>query len=339
MRRATCFALLLLGMTPNVGHCQNARGKAAGEIFKAGVRLLTGAAAAESMRRAGNSSVEYSNAAGEADLARQEYERVRRQRIDGVIQQFRSQGLPDDQTTIYSIFLNIDYNAGSVYWADTFSNPDVFFVVEVEGAGQFMLPSIRNEYKGGPVLDRIVLPALRPGTRVIVRVLDDDTNGNEIWNSILRNKVNYRFTIDGAALAATSVLRAQADIYGGFQVLDTPQRLVLDGPDQLATVAFQIPDVQDKTWVADGELRDSNNQPAGQVQFSQVWNTQSELASLERELEQRVAKAEQKEATSFGWFIFWGVLGIVCLTWFYKSFTEKQRQTANKPAVLPEDAA
>jgi hypothetical protein len=330
MRRAICLALLLLSMTPTLGRCQNATSKAASEIFKVGVRLLTGAAAAESMRRAGNSSVEYRNAAGEAALARQEYERVRRERIDGVIRQSRSQGLPDDRSAIYSIFLNIDYNAGSVYWADTFSNPDVFFVVEVEGRGQFVLPSIRNEYKGGPVLDRIVLPSLSPGTRVVVRVLDDDTNGNEIWNSILRNKVNYRFTIDGASLAATSVLRAQADVYGGFQVLDTPHRLVLDGPDQLATVVFRIPDTQDRSWVADGELRDSSNRPAGQVQFSQVWNTQSELASLERELQQRVAKAEQKEASSFGWLIFWGVLGIVCLTWFYKSFTEKNRQSAYK---------
>lgn len=78
-----------------------------------------------------------------------------------MVNQFKQQSL-DEQNTIYSIFLNIDYKAGSVYWADTFSNPDIFFVVEVEGVGQFVLPNISNEYKGGPLLDRIIIPELRP---------------------------------------------------------------------------------------------------------------------------------------------------------------------------------
>jgi hypothetical protein len=339
MRRSACLALVVMSLIPSVGRCQSAKGKIAVEIFRAGVKLLTGAVAAESMRRAGNSSVDFRYATEEAILDGKEYERVRRQRIDGVVQQFSSQGLSHDNNTIYSIFLNIDYNVGSVYWADTFSNPDEFFVVEVEGIGQFVLPNIRNEYKGGPVLDRIVLPALSPGTRIVVRVLDDDTNGNEVWNSVLRNRINYRFAIDGAALFATSAFRSQADFSGGFQLLDTPQRLVLDGPDQIATVVFRVPEVQDNTWVADGELRDSNNRPAGRVQFSQVWNARSELASLERELEVRAANAKKKAASSFGWLIFWVVIGIVGLTWFYKSFADKQAQTANKPVVVPNDAA
>lgn len=339
VHRTPKFIILILVLTQSPSFGQQAKGKVAGEIFKAGIRLLTGAAAAESMRRAGNASVEHQSAVKQADLTRSEYERVRRERIDGVVRQFHSQGLSDEHNTIYSAFLDINYNAGSVYWADTFSNPDIFFVVEVEGIGQFILPNIRNEYKGGPVLDRIVLPELAPGSRVVVRVLDDDTSGDAIWNSILRSRVNYKFSIDNQMLYATQGFHAQADLSGGFQILDTPQRVVLDGPDQIATVVFQVPSTSEKTWVADGELRDSNNRVAGRVQFSQVWNTRAELATLERELGQQVSQAEQKESSSFGWLIFWVVLGLVCLSVFFKSLFEKFSLPGSKPPISSDSNA
>jgi hypothetical protein len=337
MRCVLCFAIVLLGMPPSVGRGQNAKGRLAGEVFKAGVKIFVGAAAAESMKRAGSSWVDLHNASTNAERGRHDYERVRREQIDGVIRQLRTQGLSGDQDSVYSLFLNIDPNAASVRWADTFSYPDVFFVVDVEGIGQFVLPGIGYEYHGGPIMDRIALPTLRSGTRVVIRILDDDTPGDQIWNTILRTKVNYHFRIGGTALAAMSCFRAQADIDGTIRILDTPQRLVIDGPDTLATMVFRIPATQERTWVADGELRDSKNRPAGRVQFSQVWNTRSELASLERELAQRVTSAEQRESTSFGSLVFWSVLSIIFLAWFYKSFAEKRPQAPNKPNALLDD--
>ena len=157
----------------------------------------------------------------------------------------------------------------------------------------------------------------------MVRVLDDDTTGDAIWNTILRTKINYRFSIDGLALSANGGLNASAGLDGGFTVLDTPERIVIDGPDQIATVVFQVPETANKKWVADGELRDSEDNLVGRVQFSQIWNTRSERAALEQELQQRVAAAEHKEASSFGWILFWVVIGVLSLVWFYTSLMDK----------------
>ncbi|HEX4143082.1 MAG TPA: hypothetical protein VHY91_06000 [Pirellulales bacterium] len=323
MRFALIAAVLALTTLPTGTSAGAASGKAGGVLLKTVVRVLTGIGAAECMRRAGNESVNHANASRDADIARHEYERVRKARVENVVRQFTSQGLQGTQNTIYSIFLNIDPNASSVYWADWFSKADVFFVAEIEGVGQFVLPNIRMGYAGGPVFDRIVLPELRPGTRVAVRVMDDDTTSDAIWRTVLQTRVNYRFDINGEALYATCGLKSSATASGAFALLDTPQRVVIDAPDQLATVLFSVPETAESAWVADGELRDSKNRPAGRVQFSQVWNTRLELAALESEFEQRVAVATKEAASGFGWLVFWTVLGLGLAFWFYKSFSTK----------------
>jgi hypothetical protein len=150
----------------------------------------------------------------------------------------------------------------------------------------------------------------------------DDSLGDAVWNTILRTRFNYKFDLDNLSLFATSALRTGASLNGNFQILDGPDHVVIDGPDQIATVVFQVPDTQETKWVADGELRDSDNQLAGRVQFSQVWSPRAELATLEKELQLQVIASEQKVADSTGTIAFWSVTGLLCLIWYCKSFTK-----------------
>lgn len=320
--------IIMLASTASLGFptsalSQSNRSKIAADLFKAGVRVLTGAAAAESMRRAGNFSVEHTNAAREAENARTNYEQVEKARIEAITQQLRYQNAPLGEDCIYSIFLNVNYNVGSVYWADTFSNPDIFFVVEVEGTGESILPFIRSEYKGGPILDRIVARELPAGSRVVIRVMDDDTSGNAIWEGILRSRINYNLSIGATSFTAGGLISARAGSSGEIQVLAPGKNLLLDGPDHIASVTFQVPDSEEKSWVADGELRDSSNRFVGTIQFSQIWNRRAETEALAKEMRTKVSQAEKKESDTFGGTIFWGVLALAFIAWYFSTLINK----------------
>lgn len=329
--KAYCFmfAFFSLMAAPNV--C-DAQAGAAAKAFSVGAKLLAGAMAADSMRRAGNASVEFFYSSKDAEFTDEQLRKLREQKIENMSRQFESQNLTSRNLAIYSVFLNIDYNASSVYWADTFSKPDVFFFMEVEGVGQFVLPEIYYEYKGGPVMASVVLPALPAGARVIIRVLDDDTTSDRIWKSILASRVNYRFSINNTTVTPVNLMAVNGTVYGDFRLLDNDSSLVLDGPDQLATMVFSIPENPGPTWVADGELRDYGGYAAGRVQFSQVWNTASEISALEAELAAKKEVAKSKMASSLGWILFWGVIVFFCLhAYFRLKIAKVQMKDESKP--------
>jgi hypothetical protein len=392
------FVIIGFACLPATALPQGVKSKLTSELFKVGTRMLSGAAAAEGMRRAGNAYTDYSDSqaraaqlAAEAERARSEiqaarlgmeeqirdfrrraqehlesYEKSRRSQIDGVTQQLVSQGSSPDDDTIYSLYLNIDYNVGSVYWADTFSNPDVFFAVEVEGVGDFVLPLIRHEYKGGPLLDRVVTRQLRPGTRVVARVLDDDTLYDTVWNTILRTRINYRASYESTDLQLTKLKQSKIDAWGNITVLDTKEKVVITGPDQIAAVVFSVPVGDERIWTAEGQLKDSYNRLVGQIQFSQIWSKSAELAALQQEIDtlrmqydrelaamtnrntaqiEAMKKGSQASSKSqgngqgsdqtgpLGLALFWSTVAGLGLVWYLRSY----RRPSKTPTAGPQE--
>lgn len=249
------------------------RGKAVQTI----VKVLTGAGAAESIRRSGQSYQDF------------EHE-------DAILTQLQDQGVDANGTSVYSVY----FQTTGGLWADFWSKPDLFFVVDIEGQGTKLVPQIHYNYKGEPVLDVVVSKSVRPGSRVVLRVIDDDTTSDTIWNSILKTRVNLSVT---PRVQATQFISVQANANGQIALPDRNARL--DAPDFVAFAQFTVPETDDGLWVADAKLIDASNQDVGSLQFASLWSAPQQLADQ-----------KEKVARSFGGFLFWGVLGACMLGWF-----------------------
>jgi hypothetical protein len=279
MQRAPILMALILGLIPGTALSQNVKTKVAREIFKAGMKLLTGAAAAESMRRSAHGLESYRNE-------------------KAILQSLREKGLSESNDSIYSIYFRT--NGG--YWADLFSYPDIFFYVDIEGQGSFLVPEIHWNYTGGPILDRVLARGVKPGTRIVVRVLDDDSASDQIWNSILRNRQDIQL---GVEVRLTNWISIRPYIGGQIQLLD--RNVMIDAPDLVATAEFTVPDSNDGVWVADGTLHDENGSDVGKIQFACVWSAQGELS-----------RSEASVSNWLGSAVFWLVLGLCLLVWFLR---------------------
>ena len=165
------------------------------------------------------------------------------------------------------------------------------------------MPQIRWNYGGGPVLDCVLARDVKPGTKIVVRVLDDDSWSDEIWNNILKTRVDFD-------LAPRIKVIKYVDVsvgYVGGQIRLLDRDVVIDAPDPIATAEFVVPESKDGIWVADGTLRDTSEGDAGKIQFACVW-------SAKREWQEGVNSAS-------GWLgtaVFWLVLGSCLLILFLK---------------------
>jgi hypothetical protein len=287
MRRAICISLILIYSIPANAWSQSVSGKIVKEGLKVFGKTLQSKKAHKVMVFGAKQTLKYFSRNNEAKQSSAEYNRSQRENIEDLDKQFRSQGLPESKTAIYSLFLNLDYNKRALYWADYLSGPDVFFVIEIEGIGKFITPQITREYKGGPIQCTLVLPVMKPNTRVIVRVMDDDTSSKDVWDSILLQKVAFRFTIDRESITPLGLLKIGTEANGTFQFLDGSKNILVNAPNQIATVEFQIPENNKSKWLADDELFDSSSQRVGNIQLSQIWNRQAELDSLKPEIKQK----------------------------------------------------
>lgn len=188
---------------------------------------------------------------------------------------------------VYSCLFKTD--AG--YWADIFSKPDVFIVVDIEGQGSFLVPRIHNSYSGYQILEHVVAGRTSPGDRIVVRVYDDDSGGDAVWNTIAQTSIDYEFT---AGVCAKGILvKGQAD--GSLRVLD--QSIVIDPPDYIASVLFEVPSSDDGKWAMVAQLIDSSGDPVGEMQFRSTWQSNSTLGRT-------------------GWIAFWLTVGAGFLAWY-----------------------
>lgn len=272
MRHALSASLLLLVLLPP-SQSANAQGAAVKTI----VKVLTGLGAAESLRRSGQSYEQY------------EHE-------DAILTQLRNQGVDANKSSVFSVYFS---TSGGV-WADFWSHPDLFFVVDIEGQGTKLVPQIRYNYRGGPVLDVVVADTVRPGSRVVVRVFDDDTSSDAMWNSILQTRVHLSVTPE---INATQFVSVTSYVSGQIALIDS--NVVINSPDFIAAAEFTVPETLDGRWVAEAQLIDSSRDKVGTLNFASLWSAPQELK-----------EQEGKVATSFGKFIFWGVIGLCLLGWF-----------------------
>lgn len=211
----------------------------------------------------------------------------------------RSRGLDQSDDCVYSIYFKVTKGG----WADWFSDPDLFFYVDIEGQGSFLVPQIHWNYAGGPILDRVLARDVKPGSRVVVRVLDDDTWTDEIWNNILKTRVSIYMAPE---IQVTKYVSIRPGYVGGqIQLLD--RNVVIDAPDPVATAEFVVPETKDGFWAADATLYDDSGNDVGNLQFACV-------RSDKREWQEHMSAAS-------GWLgsaVFWLVLGLCFLIWFVK---------------------
>ena len=209
------FFITVIVVVSTQSPCQAQRHKALSAILK----VVAGGTAAYSASEAKHSSEVFDQARRDAantatDVARAKVKEVEFE--SQVLDKLRAQGLDASQEAIYSVYFTLNNDASAVYWADTFSKPDVFFYFDLEGHGTYLIPQIRYEYAGGPILDRVVAREVRPGSKIVVRILDDDTSSDEIWKSLLRTRVNFDVT---GGLKATKLASVQARASGQLQVI------------------------------------------------------------------------------------------------------------------------
>ncbi len=264
--------LIALGLAlalPCESHAQK------GQALKWVFTLFTGAGAAESFAR--------------ADGARS----VHKQK-DSVVQNLKAQGIDATDGAIFSLYFSLNGDVSSVMWADIFSKPDIFAIVQIEGQGTFLIRDIHNDYGGQPILNSVIAKNALPGARILVHILDDDNLSDTIWNQILQSRVNYRVTTE---ISCTTFARANIETSGGIRLLD--RNMVIDAPDYIATAEFRAPNSQDGRWLAHGVLRDAQNREVGKLQFGQIWRADPQLVP-------QVAESRSR-------WIFWAVFGGVAL--------------------------
>lgn len=91
-----------------------------------------------------------------------------------------------------------------------------------------------------------------------------------------------------------------------------------------------VPNTEDGTWLAEGELRDGKNRSVGTIQIACVWSARGERAAFDAKvaaerarlagerstLEAKESQLHDKAANSGGSFWFWAVAGTFAGTWF-----------------------
>jgi hypothetical protein len=321
-RFSIAVAVLLFTQLP----CQAQKSKALSTIMK----LVTAGTAAYSADKAIHSDETFDKARRDASNSATDVARAKAKEVQfesQILTKLRAQGVDASEQAIYSVYFTLNNDASSVYWADIFSKPDVFFYFDLEGHGTYVDPQIRYEYAGGPVLYRIIAREVRSGSKIVIRFMDDDTSSDEVWKSLLQTRVNFDVT---GGLTATILATAQTSISGHLQVLSSGTQVMLDPPDEIVAATTTVPATEDGTWLASGDLSDSDNRIVGSIQIACVWSARGERAAFDAKVaaeraklarersavEAKESEHNEKAAQAAGSFWFWAVAGSLALLWF-----------------------
>ncbi len=175
------------------------------------------------------------------------------------------------KAALYSIDFDLDPKKNAIYWADYIGKPDVYVVIEIEGYGSVLVPSLQSGYTGGRILKTVAAGNVKPGSKIRLYFLDDDMLSDSIWNSILQTKVEFFIGAEGVNVEQTSDkitqgLRVGASAGGKISLLD--HKVEIDQPDLLADANFNAP--QDKTWKLNADIFDSKSDKVGTLSFSKI---------------------------------------------------------------------
>lgn len=179
--------------------------------------------------------------------------------------------------SIYSVNFSFD----RVAWSDFWSRPDVFLVLEVEGGEKLLIPDIEYDWDYGPKVYSFRCPTLRPGSRCVLRLYDDDAATDAMWKTIMATAVDWEAsavaepgTLIAPPLRGLVAMQMKAAAGGKLQLLTPAQAsaLVLDAPDAMAVATFTVPnDRPEQAWEMRGQFR-SGETDMGQVSFKH-WYT------------------------------------------------------------------
>lgn len=193
----------------------------------------------------------------------------------------------DGKAAMYSLDVNLDKSIGGFFSG----YPDVFFVVRIEGEGEYIAPYIEYGFKGGRILKSLLATNYKPGSKIQVIVYDSDSTSNEILNNLFKTKIyaSGNFSIGGVVSVELST--------SGIQIIRDEQKLMIDAPDLIASVIFDTPKDGDY-FVGQGSFEDKNGKQIGSIEIKKVW---------EKELDKSLFKT-----------IFYLIIGIGFLIIFIK---------------------
>jgi hypothetical protein len=277
--------------------------------FNIAIKVLTGAGAAKALELGSEADFRSSNA------------------VESLVR-LRSQGVDLYDGAIFSLYFKLNSDASSVYWSDIFSKPDIYFVVSIEGQGDFLIPRYANEYAGQPILEKIISKQIDPGQKIIIKVFDDDSTSDLIWNNILKAKITQDVTAGisasfplAAVIGASGRIEVKTKTSVDFQFLAKEEHVTLDAPELVAVAEFLAPKTSEELWVADGLIVDQKNRQVGKFQFSQVWRAEPVIVE---EIQSEIEKEEGSK-------VFWYGIAVVFILIFGKlMITKEDNQESNK---------
>ena len=165
--------------------------------------------------------------------------------------------------SIYSASFHFDKKS----WADFWTGPDIFMVVEYEGATSVLIPDIENNWNGQNKIYTFRCRTMPTGSRCVLRLCDDDSTSNAVWNSLLSAKFRWQVgataRTDGWPKQGVQTLEATARTDGAFQILDAAdgKQYQIDVPDAVATATFIVPTASPSDrWDMDGSFLDGSTE-------------------------------------------------------------------------------
>jgi hypothetical protein len=208
------------------------------------------------------------------------------------------QGTVAPGQSVYSVAMSFDQTS----WADWWSKPDVYLVVECEGVQTVLIPEIDYNWDGSRKVYTFRCPTLPAGARGALKLFDDDSASNAIWKNILATPVQWSVTgtnhaslgLPGSGVDCLDVTMAAS---GVLQVLDSEQKKTfqLDPPDLVAVAEFTVPSpTVTGPWTMAGKFSNGGN-PLGKVELKH-WNTN--------------ALSSRWQFFTRPWFLFWAILAL-----------------------------
>ena len=172
--------------------------------------------------------------------------------------------------TAYSLQFDLNNDASSIYWADVFSKPDVFPVLQVAGIGNYLVPDIARNYAGGKLNWTFKIPQIPAGRDISVVIYDDDSSSNHIWQNIL--KTRWAVTVTGEVpLQLTAGIPIRGAASGQLQLVTQP--ITIDAAEQLSVYSISTPRIYfGGDWDSIGDLLDGSRRVVGHVKLSLLRN-------------------------------------------------------------------
>ena len=115
----------------------------------------------------------------------------------------------DGKAAMYSLDVTLKPKVGFFS-----SDPDVYFTINIEGQGEYIVPYIEYGFKGGNILKSVLAPNCKPGSKIQVIAYDSDSTSNEILNNIFKTKVNAN-----AKFSVGSVIPVELSTSGRIQLI------------------------------------------------------------------------------------------------------------------------